>query len=375
VLPLSLSNLKSMAKPSLILAALAADALPGLRFVQVQNLTREGVPITVELLTTDEGRLILLKSPLNSLANTALGTEVRALQVLKNLSLPFSISSFLGKTSAKAIRNALAFEYVPGTSIDLSRIRSEDALLTSVGQAISTIHSIPASVLGNSGLPEYEPAQAVRARVAEFDRAMDTGKIHPDLLERWQNALFDVNLFKYQPTVVHGALKSEFLLAEGSQISGITEWGQLSINDPALDLAFLYGEAQPEIVAAILLAYESTTRADRNLKQRAHLYFELSHATYLLEALDSGDEEEIETALGLLADLHAELLAGYLPSLKPTEISNSSAEVIVPISQAASYTAPIAIVTDSIEVIDLAEATPEPTREDEPKAKPEDELF
>jgi len=363
-----------MAKPSLILAALAADALPGLKFVQVQNLTREGVPITVELLTTDEGRLILLKSPLNSLANTALGTEVRALQVLKNLNLPFSISTFLGKTSAKAIRNALAFEYVPGASIDLSRVRSDDALISSIGQAISTIHSIPASVLGNSGLPEYEPAQSVRAKVAEFDRAMDTGKIHPDLLERWQNALFDVNLFKYQPTVVHGALKSEFLLAEGHQISGITEWGQLSINDPALDLAFLHGEAPAEIVAAILLAYESTTRADRNLKQRAHLYFELAHTTYLLEALERGDEEQIETALALLAQLHDELQAGYLPSLKPTEFT-SSAEVIVPISQAASYTAPIAVVTESIEVIDLAESAPQAIEQEEPKTKPEDELF
>ena len=78
-----------MGKPSLILAALAADALPGLRFIRVQNLTREDVAITVELLTTDEDRLILLKSPLNSLANTGLGTEVRALQILKNLSLPF----------------------------------------------------------------------------------------------------------------------------------------------------------------------------------------------------------------------------------------------------------------------------------------------
>jgi aminoglycoside phosphotransferase (APT) family kinase protein len=364
-----LSNLKSMAKPSLILAALAADALPGLRFVQVQNLTREGVPITVELLTTAQGRLILLKSPLNSAANTALGTEVRALQVLKSLTLPFSISTFLGKTSAKAIRNALAFEYVPGLAIDLGRVRADDVLLSSVGKAISTIHSIPSSVLGNSGLPEYEPAQRVRERVAEFDRAIDTGKIHPDLLERWQNALFEVNLFKYQPTVVHGSLKSEFLLAEGSHVSGITEWGQLSVDDPAIDLAFIYGEAQPEIAAAIMLAYEATTRADKNLRQRAHLYYELSFATYLLEAVERADEEEIESALGLLADLHAELLAGSLPSLKPTDFTSSPAEVIVPISHAASFTAPVAIVTESIEVIDLAEASPEPLEQEQPNSK------
>lgn len=361
-----------MGKPSLILAALAADALPGLRFVQVQNLTREDVAITVELLTTDEGRLILLKSPLNSLANTDLGTEVRALQVLKNLSLPFSISSFLGKTSPKAIRSALAFEYVPGSPIELSRLRSDEPIISSLGQALSAIHSIPTALVSNSGLPEYEPAQRVRERVAEFDRAMDSGKIHPDLLERWQNALFDVNLFKYNPTVVHGSLKSDFVLTEGNDVVGIIEWGNLSIDDPAADLAFVFGEAQPDIADAITLAYEGSTRADRNIKQRAHLYYELSYATYLLSCVNRGVEEDIENAAAMLADLHAELLAGNLPSLRPSEFGNSTPEVIVPISQAASFTAPVTLVTDSIEVVDLAESTPI----SEPNTKrDEDELF
>jgi len=370
-----LSNLKSMGKPSLILAALAADALPGLRFVQVQNLTRDDVAVTVELLTTDEGRLILLKSPLNSLANTDLGTEVRALQVLKNLSLPFSISNFLGKTSPKAIRNALAFEYVHGSAIDMTRLRADEPIISSLGQALSAIHSIPTAIIANSGLPEYDPAERVRERVAEFDRAMDTGKIHPDLLERWQSALFDVNLFKYHPTVVHGSLKSDFVLTEGNDVVGIIEWGNLSIDDPAIDLAFVFGEAQPDVADAVTLAYEGSTRADRNLKQRAHLYYELSYVTYLLSSINRADEEEIESAVSMLADLHAELLEGNLPSLRPSEFAINSPEVIVPISQAASFTAPVTIVTESIEVIDLAQNTPSrPLAEPSPK-KDEEELF
>lgn len=370
-----LSNLKSMGKPSLILAALAADALPGLRFVQVQNLTRDEVAVTVELLTTDEGRLILLKSPLNSLANTDLGTEVRALQALKNLSLPFSVSTFLGKTTPKAIRNALAFEYVHGSAIDMTRMRVDEPIISSLGQALSAIHSIPTALVANSGLPEYDPAQRVRERVAEFDRSMDTGKIHPDLLERWQSALFDVNLFKYHPTVVHGSLKSDFVLTEGNDVIGIIEWGNLSIDDPAIDLAFVFGEAQPDIADAITLAYEGSTRADRNLKQRAHLYYELSYVTYLLSSINRGDEEEIEGAVSMLADLHSELLSGNLPSLRPSEFATSSPEVIVPISQAPSFTAPVTIVTESIEVIDLATSSPSsPLAEPAPK-KDEDELF
>ena len=370
-----MSNLTTMAKPSLILAALAADALPGLHFVRVQNLSRDDEAMAIELLTTDDDRLILLKSPLDSLANTDLGTEVRALQVLKNVSLPFGISSYLGKTSPKAIRNALAFEYVPGSAADLTRLRLDDGLVSSIGQAISAIHSIPTSLVSDAGLPEYEPAERVRILVAEFDRAMDTGKVHPDLLERWQTALFDVNLFKYRPTVVHGFLKSDFLLADGDQIVGVIEWGRLSVDDPAIDLSFFYNEASDETAEALVLAYEGSTKADRNIRQRAQLHYELSYATFLLEAMAGGDETEIEDAISTMNWLHERLVAGELPSLKPTDFTTSSPEVIVPISQAASFTAPVTIVTDSIEVVDLAEVTPvASSQEPEPK-KDEDEVF
>jgi hypothetical protein len=47
----------------------------------------------------------------------------------------------------------------------------------------------------------------------------------------------------------------------------------------------------------------------------------------------------------------------------------------VPISQAASFTAPVTIVHESIEIVDLAEATPAASAlEPEPK-KDEDEVF
>jgi hypothetical protein len=49
--------------------------------------------------------------------------------------------------------------------------------------------------------------------------------------------------------------------------------------------------------------------------------------------------------------------------------------VIVPISQAASFTAPVTIVSETIEVIDLADsASNNPAAEPETK-KDEDELF
>ena len=368
-----------MGKPSLILAALAADALPGYKFVRVENLSQPGGEIAVELLTTEDNRLVLLKSPKTQAANTELGTEIRSLRILKNVSLPFAVPTFLGETSPKAIRKALAFEYVPGDAIDLNRIKIDDPIINSLGQALARIHSIPTSVVSDAGLPEYQPGESIRERVAEFDRAMDTGRIHPELLERWQNALLNVNLFRYQPTVVHGSLTSDSVLVDGGEVLGITDWGTLSVDDPAIDLSFVYMEAPVEIADAITLAYEGSIRADKNLKQRATLYSELSLASYLLQIVDSENEEELEEATNLLSNLHEALKAGLLLSLVPTEFASSIQEVVTPISQAASFTAPITIVTESIEIIDLAQvqepARPEGSKPEEPKPKVEDELF
>jgi len=79
----------------------------------------------------------------------------------------------------------------------------------------------------------------------------------------------------------------------------------------------------------------------------------LSLANYLLHLVTHGSEAEIAGASQDLAALHADLVEGRLYSLSPTEIAPSAPEVVTPISQAASFTSPVTIVTEQIEVIEL----------------------
>ena len=149
---------------------------------------------------------------------------------------------------------------------------------------------------------------------------------------------------------------SQVILAESGEVVGINNWTELSVDDPAVDLAAIYADCSPEVADAVALAYETLVRADRNIRQRANLYFELSLANYLLHLVTHGSESEIAGATKDLESLHADLLEGRLYSLSPTEIAPSNPEVVTPISQAASFTSPVTIVTEQIEVIELPEA-------------------
>ncbi len=355
-----------MGKPSLILAALAADALPGIHFVRVEDVTNPDEDIVSQLLTTDDSQQVLLRTPKSAAAMAGLGLEVRALRVLKNVNLPFRVPALLGETSDSAIYKALAFDYVTGKALNLQKLRVEDPLLTALGSTIARIHSIPANLVIDAGLPEYDASLKLRERVAEFDRAMETGMINPALLERWQTALLDVNLFRYQPTVIHGNLTADSILTEGNEVIGINNWSALAVDDPAIDIASLFADCSPEVGNALVLTYEGSIRADRNLKQRANLYFELSYAKHLLWAVETGDESNIRLATDYLNSLAEDLANGLLPDLAPTELASGGPEVVTPISQATSFTGPITVVseelevTEQIEVIDLAEEDSDP---------------
>jgi hypothetical protein len=172
-----------------------------------------------------------------------------------------------------------------------------------------------------SGLPVFTPEQTVQRNLAMLDRAGQSGQIPAALRYRWEQALEDVNLFRYQPTVIHGGLFGQTMLSLDSDVSGVLEWTTLQIGDPAADLTWVVGGGSEEASYSTLLAYQSARPAtDENLRQRVQLYSELEYARALLEYQQAKDEEGIASMISLLADLATNLEAGVLPDLRPTPI-------------------------------------------------------
>lgn len=303
-----------MAKSPLILAALAKDAVPDLNFNDAKKLSNSVAgAFDSAILTTVDGAHFAVKIPNSAAAGTEQEVELQALKALEAVreSLPFALTRLVGETRDEKGARVFVFEFLYGTPIDVTRIAPEGHLAESIGKAIAAIHNISTSVVEDAHLPSFDTAGLVRARIAELDRAAATGKIPTVLLQRWQDALEDADLFRYLPTVVHGALSGETVLEQDSEVSGVLAWSGLKISDPAEDFAWIFGANAIELNDAVMLAYSIERRlSDQTIRQRATLYSELEMARWMLHGVTKADSEIIEDASQMLEQLAAEVAEG-----------------------------------------------------------------
>jgi macrolide phosphotransferase len=329
-----------MARSPLILAALAKDAVPQFDFAQVKNLdSGQNGAFDAALLTAKSGEHFVIRMANNPTAGTEMETEIRALKAISpvnRLGLPFNLSSLIGDTKDANGDRALVFDFIYGNPIEISTVSPEGPLALSIATSIAAIHKLSLETVQKAGFPELDPTTLLKHRVSELDRAAQTGKVPPVLLSRWEKALEDVNLFKYQPTVIHAAINGQTVLELDDKVSGILSWSSLRIADPAEDLAWVLGGGSPELAANIMARYsESRPGADANIWPRALLYSELELSRWLLHGYNQGNQEIIEDAVGMLLVLTEEVETGKAERLQPAPLAQSIAA-----SNAAAETKP-----------------------------------
>lgn len=317
-----------MARSPLILAALAKDAVPQFDFAQVKNLdSGQNGAFDAALLTAKSGEHFVIRMANSPAAGTELEAEIRALKAISTTSrstLPFSISNLVGNTQDSRGDRALVFDFVYGNPIDISRVSAGSNLAGSIANSIAAIHRLSLETVQNAGFPELGATTLLRQRVAELDRAAQTGKVPPVLLSRWERALEDVSLFKYQPTVIHAAINSQTVLEINGSVSGILSWSSLRISDPAEDLAWVLGGGSSELALDIVRKYaQARVGADANIWTRALLYSELELSRWLIHGYSQGNQEIIEDAVGMLLVLMEEVETGKAERLHPAPLSQT----------------------------------------------------
>lgn len=348
------SNLNSMAKSPLILAALAKAAVPHLNFHEVKSLSaNSNGAFDTALLTATTGEHYVIRVANTQAAGAEQDVELRALKALgkpERMRLPFKITNQIGEVKDEKGSRALVFEFVYGNPTDIGSVPADSALSHSIAKAIAAIHNLDPAIVENAHLASFESAETVRGRVAELDRFASTGKVPAILLSRWEQALEDVSLFRFKPAVIHGGLNGDSLLTLDDEVAGVLGWSNLRVSDPAEDFAWILGAGIHELSESIIDVYrQSHYNVDDSLRLRATLYSEFEIARWLMHGITKQDQEIIDDAISMLEVLAEDVATGAVGRL-----------IAKPVSAVASEPKPVSVedtATRPIEISDIPSKT------------------
>lgn len=303
-----------MALTPLMLTAYAAIAVPDVAITGFRELEREGCEAV--LCRTADGSLVSVSSPVTEQAARIQDREHAMGRVLTRgvaSQLPFTVPSTRGFTQIDGRRIVVTAE-VDG--LPASRIKNMRDLLPSVGQALGAIHSLPIGIAANGSLTLNSALDCLRDAAGIVDRATQTNLVPATLLDRWNAALEDHDMWKFEPTVVHGNFDLDSVVTSGGVVTGVTHWASSQVGDPAVDLRFAVGRMPADASAALIGAYNRARPfKDSRLEHRARFMAELDVARWLLHGTELADQEIVSDAIGLLDGLVVAVIGNPATSL------------------------------------------------------------
>lgn len=298
----------SVRRKPIELAAVATAAVPGLTPTAVSSAPDDPADFDSALLLDSEGKRWRVRSPRHAEASARLETEfmvLRAFVPAIRAELPFLMPTVAGTVRQGAL-STFVYSHLGGSTRSVEELSEGSAVLArEIGAAMAAIHDLPHSLVSNADLPSYTPNEFRQRRLNELDQAATTGKIPPLLLRRWEHALEDVSLWRFNPCVVHGELHEDNLLVDGERVTAVTGWTDLRIGDPADDMAWLVASNEQDFVEAVLTHYTASRRdaPDAHLLRRAALSAEFALAQYLVKGLAAGNRNMIGEAESMLSAL------------------------------------------------------------------------
>ncbi|HDX9855650.1 TPA: macrolide 2'-phosphotransferase, partial [Escherichia coli] len=202
------------------------------------------------------------------------------------------------------LEDSTAMGIQPGSSTpDWVVPQDSEVFAESFATALAALHAVPISAAVDAGMLIRTPTQARQKVADDVDRVRREFVVNDKRLHRWQRWLDDDSSWPDFSVVVHGDLYVGHVLIDNTErVSGMIDWSEARVDDPAIDMAahlMVFGE---EGLAKLLLTYEAA--GGRVWPRLAHHIAErlaFGAVTYALFALDSGNEEYLAAAKAQLA--------------------------------------------------------------------------
>jgi len=202
----------------------------------------------------------IVRVPRREEVRATLATEVRLLPELAP-TLPVPIPRF-----ELVARDGVAYRKLPGVPIDPSRA----ALGEQAGRFLAALHAFPVERARELGVPSHDLDWRDRYRTFTREVLDAAGPVlGPEAEAMVAQYLEDDANFAFAPRLLHADLGPAHLLAVDDELTGVIDWGDARIGDPALDFAWLL---QQPFAEAVLAAYGDH---DPELPERALFYHRL----------------------------------------------------------------------------------------------------
>ncbi len=304
-----------MTRSPTALAALASAAVPGLNPVRVESPADYAYgEYDIAFVDDDRGTRWVVRAPRRTSAALSLEAEAQVLTELRRR-LPVAVPEPVGFVALPEGGRAVIYPYLAGDQLHAADIAAGSGLAVEVGRVIAAVHEVPPEVFDQAGVPAYSAEDYRQRRLGELDIAARVGDLPAPLLARWERTLEDVSLWRFVATPIHGDLAAEHILVDRAgargpvhaRVSGLIDWGDACVADPADDLAWVTLTADERAIDTVLEAYVMARREqpDRHLMQRARLAGELALVRWLNAGSAAGDDDIVDQAHAAMRDLAA----------------------------------------------------------------------
>ena len=248
----------------------------------------------------------IFRFPRRPVVKAQLQKEVALLPALAEvLTVPVPQFDFVWTGDEVSLWPFVGYRKIPGISLAGSHLKSVQAesIGKQLAQFLSELHQFPVGYAVKLGVPEAGAAEwrteyrqfydRVRERILPYFNPSEQTQI----ATLWQKFLQDDMNFLFSPALIHRDLTGDHILFDpcSEVITGIIDWGDASIGDPAFDFAGLvldYGYAFAEQVGEWYYGV-----VDDRFPQRAVFYSRLAPFHTVEFGLATRDETHIDQGL------------------------------------------------------------------------------
>lgn len=245
---------------------------------------------------------LIFRFPMREDVTAYLQKEVRLLPILEEaLSTPIPHFSYFGHGDESYPFMFVGYRKLGGLALDDEDFTSEQlaVLAPTLAAFLNELHSFPVTWAIQNGVQEHTPVQwRERYQVLYTDLQLRVFPL-PDKELRvksenlWENFLQDEAIFAFKTVLIHCDLACEHILCDPlhSTLTGVIDWGDATIGDPALDFVGLQRGRGKEFTERVLKSYKG--KVDVEFWKRVDFYLCYGPFSELLYGAYSGNKKFI----------------------------------------------------------------------------------